>query len=97
MAKPQYIEYLNTFGAEIDISSQPRIEVDARLKEHITKEKKFKILERLFKKIIYHIRSKYDQCCDLVKHFHLNYGEVERQRLIDNIEELKNRNGGIII
>ena len=93
MNNPQYIEYLNTFGAEIDVSSQPCIEIDARFEEHITREKEFKSSRRLFKHIIYHIRSKYYQCCDLVRHFHLNYGEVERQRLINSIEELKNRNG----
>ena len=56
MNNPQYIEYLNTFGAEIDVSSQPRREIDALFKEHTTKESEFEILERLFK-------QKYYQCC----------------------------------
>ena len=93
MDDPQYIEYLNTFGAEIDVSSQPRIEVDALRKEHITKENKFKILGRLFMKIIYHIRYKYYPCCDLIKKISLGNAEIERERakLIDSIEKLRNK------
>ena len=83
MNNPQYIEYLNTFGAEIDISSQPRIEVDAPPKEHITKEWAFKIFRRLSKQIVY--------CCDLVKKIPLGDAEIERTRLIDSIEELRNK------
>ena len=84
MNNPQYIEYLNTFGAEINVKSQP-------LKEHITKEKAFKILGRLFKQVIHHIRYKYYQCCDLVKKFHLGDAEMERMRIINSIEKLRNK------
>ena len=91
MDNPQYIEYLNTFGAEIDVSSQPRIEVDALLKEHTTKEEEFEILRRLFKQIIYRIRYKYYQLYNMVKHFPLDKDEEERQRLIDSIEKLKDK------
>ena len=78
MDNPQYIEYLNTFGAEINVKSQPRKE-----KEHITKEWVFKIFRRLSKQIVY--------CCDLVKKIPLGDAEIERTRLIDSIEELKNK------
>ena len=72
MNNPQYIEYLNTLGAEIDVSSQPRIEVDALLNEHITKELEFEILGRLSNQIIYHMRYKYYQFHNMVKHFPLD-------------------------
>ena len=49
-------------------------------------------MERLFKQIVYHIRYKYYQCCDLVKNFPLGNDEKIRQRLIDSIEELKAKN-----
>ena len=93
MDNPQYIEYLNTFGAEIDVSSQPRIEVDALPKEHITKEKELKILGRLWRgpSILDHIRYKYYQCCDLVKNFYLDDAEIERMRIINSIEKLRNK------
>ena len=84
MNNPQYIEYLNTFGAEIDVSSQPRKEIDALFKEHTTKENKFEILERLFK-------QKYYQCCDLTKQFLLDGAEIERTRIINSIEKLRNK------
>ena len=86
MDNPQYIEYLNTFGAEINVKSQPRKE-----KEHITKEKKFKISERLFKQVIHRISYKYYQCCDLVKNFYLDDAEIERMRIINSIEKLRNK------
>ena len=86
MDNPQYIEYLNTFGAEINVKPQPRKE-----KEHFTKEKKFKTLERLFKQVIHHIRYKYYQCCDSVKNFYLDDAEVERMRIINSIEKLRNK------
>ena len=86
MDNPQYIEYLNTFGAEINVKSKPRKE-----KEHITKEKKFKILERLFKQVIHRISHKYYQCCDLVKNFYLDDAEIERMRIINSIEKLRNK------
>ena len=54
--------------------------------------KEFKILGRLFKQIVYHIRYKYYQCCDLVKNFPLGNDEKVRRRLIDSIEELKDKN-----
>ena len=91
MDNPQYIEYLNTFGAEINVKSQPRKEIDALFKEHITKEKEFKILGRLFKQVIHHIYYKYYQCCDLVKKFHLGDAEIERMRIINSIEKLRNK------
>ena len=44
MVNPQYIEYLNTFGADIDVSPQPLKPAEppekqdtAEIKEHITK------------------------------------------------------------
>ena len=44
MNNPQYIEYLNTFGADIDVKSQPLKPAEppeqldaAKLKEHIAK------------------------------------------------------------
>ena len=44
MANPQYIEYLNTFGADIDVSPQPLKPVEppekqdtTKIKEHIAK------------------------------------------------------------
>ena len=93
MDNPQYIEYLNTFGAEINVKSQPRKEIDALFKEHITKEKGFKIFGRLFKQVIHHIRYKYYQCCDLIKKISLGNAEIERERtkLIDSIEKLRNK------
>ena len=92
MDNPQYIEYLNTFGAEINVKSQPRKEIDALFKEHITKEKEFKLFGRLFKQVIHHIHNKYYQCCDLVKNFPLgSHDEAKRQRLIDSIEELRDK------
>ena len=84
MNNPQYIEYLNTFGAEIDVSSQPRKEIDALFKEHTTKENEFEILEGLFK-------QKYYQCCDLIKQFLLDGAETERTRIINSIEKLRNK------
>ena len=86
MDNPQYIEYLNTFGAEINVKPQPRKE-----KKHITIEKKFKILERLFKQVVHRISYKYDQCCDLVKNFYLDDAEIERMRIINSIEKLRNK------
>ena len=77
------IEYLNTFGAEIDVSPQPRIEVAALRKEHITKEWVFKIFRRLSKQIVY--------CCDLVKKIHLGDAEIERKSIINSIEKLRNK------
>ena len=84
MDNPQYIEYLNTFGAEINVKSLPRKEIDALFKEHITKEKEFKILGGLFK-------QKYYQCCDLVKQFFLDDAEIERTKIINSIEKLRNK------
>ena len=84
MENPQYIEYLNTFGAEIYLKPQPRKEVDVLTKEHITKEKGFEIVGRLFK-------QKYYQCCDLVKQFFLDEAEIERTKIINSIEKLRNK------
>ena len=89
MDNPQYIEYLNTFGAEIDVNYQPIIEVDASIKKHTTEEKELKITRRLFKKFFYHIRYKYYQFYNMVKHFPLDKEEEKRQRLIDSIDKLK--------
>ena len=91
MYNPLYIEYLNTFGAEIYVKSQPHKEVDALLKEHDVKEKGFKIFGRLFKQIIYYVRYKYHQCCDLVKTFFMGDAEIERTRIINSIEKLRNK------
>ena len=91
MENPQYIEYLNTFGAEIYLKHQPHKELDALLKERTAKEKGLKTLGRLLKKVIYHIRYKYYQCCDLVKKFTLDDSEIERTRIINSIERLKNK------
>ena len=41
MDNPQYIEYLNTLGAEINVKSQPRKEINALFKEHTTKENEY--------------------------------------------------------
>ena len=72
MNNPQYIEYLNTLGAEIDVSSQPSVEADVFLKENIAEGEKFKPLGRLFNQIIYHIRYKYYQFHNVAKHFPLD-------------------------
>ena len=72
MNNPQYIEYLNTLGAEIDVSTQPSLGADAFLKKKTAKDEKFKSLERLFNQIIYHIRCKYYQFHNTVKHFSLD-------------------------
>jgi len=89
MNNPQYIEYLNTFGAEINISSQLGIETDALLKEHTTKDKKFKTFQQLFRKIIYLIGCSKKQIYKMVKYLLLDKDEQERQRLIDSIEKMK--------
>ena len=88
MNNPQYIEYLNTFGAEIDVSRKP-IEVGALFQEDVVEEEGFQILGKLFKKIFYRMRYKFYQFSNLVKHFPFKKDEEERQRLIDSIEKLR--------
>ena len=77
-----YIEYLNTYGAEIDLGSQLNGESDAFPEEHSTKENDFVTLLRL-------LCSKYRQFRDLVRYVTVNPDEEERLRLIDSIEKLK--------
>ena len=91
MENPQYIEYLNTFGAEINIKPLQRKEIDALFKEDLTKAKEFQILGRLFKQVIHCIHYKYYQCFDLVKKLHLGDSEIERKRIINSIEKLRNK------
>ena len=82
MENPQYIQYLNTFGADIDVKLQPCKGADALFNENTSKKNSFEIFGGL-------LFSKYNQLYTRIKHFTVDKDEEERQRLIDSIEELK--------
>ena len=48
-------------------------------------------VKRIFIKIFYHIRYKYYQFQNLIKHFPLGKGEEDRLQLIDSIDKLSNK------
>ena len=48
-------------------------------------------VKRIFIKIFYHIRYKYYQFKNLIKHFPLGKGEEDRLQLIDSINKLRNK------
>ena len=48
-------------------------------------------MKRIFIKIFYHIRYKYYQFQNLIKHFPFSKGEENRLQLIDSIDKLRNK------
>ena len=48
-------------------------------------------VKRIFIKIFFHIRYKYYQFQNLINHFPLGKGEVDRLELIDSIDKLRNK------
>ena len=50
-----------------------------------------KKVKQIFIKIFYHIRYKYYQFQNLINHFPLGKGEVDRLELIDSIDKLRNK------
>ena len=49
------------------------------------------LVKRIFIKIFYHIRYKYYQLKNLMKHFPLGKDEESRLKLIDSIDKLANK------
>ena len=48
-------------------------------------------VKRIFIKIFYHIRYKYYQLQNFIKHFPLGKGEEDRLQLIDSMDKLRNK------